>query len=282
MKAKRLLYNIFYIAAGSAVYSVAVNMFAVPNGIVQGGLTGLSTMLNHLVPVIPVGAGIFAMNIPLFIAAKRKIGTAFVVSSLAATLAVTVFIDLGSLFIPAFSGDKLLASVFCGVLSGTGLAFVLLSGATTGGTEVIAVLTRMKLPQVSLGRIMLAFDLAVVALSWLVYGELENIMYAIVSLFLSSRMIDLIMYGNSHSKLILAVTEKEEMLSKEIMTKIKRGVTILPVRGGYTGNSKSMLLCAVRASEVTALNRLINETDENAFCIICDIGDVIGEGFRRE
>lgn len=282
MKAKRLLINLIYIVAGSAVYSVAVNAFAVPNEIVQGGLTGLSTMLNHLVPLIPVGVGIFAMNIPLFIAAKRKIGTAFVLSSLFATFVLTLFIDLGSLFIPAFSGDKLLASVFCGVLSGTGLALVLLSGATTGGTEIIAVLARMKLPQLSLGRIMLVFDFSVVALSWLVYGRLENVMYAMVSIFMSTRMIDLIVYGNSHSKLILAVTEKADALSKEIISKMKRGVTILPVKGGYTGNSKGMLLCAVRASEVTRLNRLINEADENAFCIICDVGDVIGEGFTKD
>lgn len=279
MEAKKII-NVIYAVVGAALYAISVNVFAVPNGIVQGGITGISTMLNHLFPVIPVGMAIFAMNIPLFIAAKIKFSTSFVVKSIAVTAMVTVFIDLSSLFLPFYQGDKLLASLFCGAVSGTGLSMILLSGTTTGGTETIAILLRLKFPQLSMGRLMLIVDVIVVSLSWAVYGHIENVMYAVISLFIASRVIDMMINGNEHGKFIFSISDKNREIAKRIMTEARRGVSVIPIKGGYTDSERTLLLCAVRANEIKKIKNIIKETDKTAFSVICDAGEIIGEGFR--
>lgn len=265
---------------GAITYSSAVNIFAVPNGIVQGGFTGLATMLNHLVPAMPVGLSIFLFNVPLFVLAKFMLGNRFVARTIAVTAFFTLAIDSFSFFAPHYTGDTLLASLFCGVLSGAGLGFVLLAGATTGGTELAASLVRKKRPLLSMGSIMLAFDLCVIALSWLVFGRVESVMYAAVTLFVSSKTIDMVLCGADHSKLLFIITAKEKEIVEKITKQVGRGVTALNVTGGYTGEQKSLLLCAVRANEAALVSRMIRETDEGSFTVITEAGDVFGTGFR--
>lgn len=280
MKKKQVFLELLFVLLGAAVYSAAVNMFAVPNGIVQGGFTGLATMLNHLFPAMPVGLSIFLFNIPLFILSKFKLGNRFVLKTLFVTAFFTFAIDVLAPVFPAYKGDTLLAALFCGVLSGLGLGLVLLSGATTGGTELVATLVRQKNPFASIGSVMLVFDLIVVALSWAVFGKLESVMYAAVTLFISSRAIDLVLYGAGHNKLIFIITSKRKEITSIILSSVKRGVTAIDVTGGFSGEKKSLLLCAARASEAARINRTVKETDPKAFTIITEAGDVFGEGFR--
>ena len=279
LKLRRIFSDSALILGGAALFSVGVNMFAVPNGIVQGGLTGISIMLNHIFPVIPIGLSIFASNIPLFVISFLRLGKTFVFKTLGATAVFSGFIDAGAALIAPYRGDVLLASLFCGVLSGAGLGAVLLAGATTGGTETAAMLVRQKKPFASVGSIMLAFDLVVITLSWAVFGKLESVMYAAVTLFVSSKMIDLVLYGAGHSKLIFIVTEKGAQLTKKITEVLKRGVTAVPVTGGYTGEKKTLLFCVVRASEAVSLSRMTKETDPDAFTVITEAGEVLGRGF---
>lgn len=279
MKLRHILSDTALILGGAALFSVGVNMFSVPNGIVQGGLTGVSTMLNHLFPVIPIGLSVFVLNVPLFIISFMRLGKAFVLKTLGATAVFSVLIDAGAAFIPPYRGDVLLAALFCGVLSGAGLGAVLLAGATTGGTETAALLVRQKKPFSSVGSIMLVFDLVVITLSWAVFGKPENVMYAAVTLFVSSKTIDLVLYGAGHSKLVFIVTEKGEMLTEKITGLLKRGVTSVHVTGGYTGKKKTLLLCAVRASEAALLSRITKEADPQAFTVITEAGEVLGRGF---
>lgn len=279
-KRKRTFIDIIMIIVGSVLFSVSVNMFSVPNGIVQGGLTGVSIMLNRLFPVIPVGTAIFMMNIPLFTAGYLKIGKSFILKTVAATFIFSAVIDLGELFIPAYSGDPLLAALFCGVFSGSGLALVLISGATTGGSEIIAMLVRRKAPNVSIGRMILIVDLVIIAASYFVYRNIESIMYAAVALFVSSKMIDFIITGAGHNKMIFVITTMPKKISVAVMTKMRRGVTVIPATGGYTGSEKSMLFCVAGASEISRINRLVTQTDSKAFTVISDVGEVFGEGFR--
>lgn len=279
MKSKHSFFDLALILGGAVLFSAAVNIFAVPNGIVQGGLTGISTMLNHLFPVVPIGLSVFVLNIPLLIVSFFRLGKAFVFKTLAAVVTFSVSIDVGAVVAVPYQKDVLLASLFCGVLSGAGLGAVLLAGATTGGTETVALLIRQKRPFASVGSIMLAFDLVVIALSWAVFGKPESVMYAAVTLFVSSKTIDLVLYGAGKNKLFLIVTEKGAILSKKITELLKRGVTAVPVTGGYTGEKKTLLLCAVRAGEAITLNRTIKETDPNAFTVITEAGEIFGRGF---
>lgn len=280
VKKNSIISDVLLWIIGSCVFSVAMNMFAIPNDIVLGGLTGIATLLAHIFPVIPIGTAILFMNLPLFTLARVILKGRFLFRTIIATVFYTVAIDLGALFIPAYNGDKLLSCVFCGVLSGLGLALVFMTGATTGGTDIIAMLLRKRYPHLYMGRIMLFLDGAIVLSSYLVYGRIESIMYASIVIFLASKVIDFILYGSVYGKVLFVISEKSESLSKGIMETIGRGVTILPVTGGYTGKQKSLILCAVKLAQIRNTLRFIKEIDPDAFTIVCDAGEIVGKGFE--
>ncbi|MBO5936304.1 MAG: YitT family protein [Clostridia bacterium] len=278
MKIKNMLWDSLLIITGSAVFSISVNMFSAPNNIVQGGLTGIGTMANYLFS-LPIGTVILMLNIPLFGLALKYLRLKFVIRTVISTLVFTALIDLGAYVIPEYKGDMLLGCIFCGMLSGTGLALVFLAGATTGGTDIIAMLVRRKRPDVSMGSIMLFADMAVIGLSFLVYREIESIMYAVIVIFISAKAIDFVLYGRDHTKLIFIITAKKETLLSAILLEIGRGASVLPVTGGYTGKDKSLILCAAKKTQIREILRLTAHKDPEAFTVVCDAGQVVGEGF---
>lgn len=279
MKIKKAAINCFYVIVGSALFSLSVNMFSVPNEIVQGGLAGISIMINRIFPVVPVGLSVFVLNIPLFIIGYFRLGKSLVLKSVATTFVFTSFIDIGELFIPSYTGDIFLACVFCGVFAGVGLGFILLAGATTGGTEIIAVLIKQKRGDISVGRLMMFVDLVVLSLSYIVFRSLESTMYAVVTLFVTSKVIDLVLVGTGTSKAFIIISENADMITQKILSEISRGVTVIPAKGGYTKEEKQIIFCVVRASQVTAVKRLVTENDKSAFSFVADIGEVMGLGF---
>ncbi len=272
--------DVLYFTAGGALYALSVNMFTAPNDILPGGFTGVGTLLNHLFSV-PIGTTVFLLNVPLFLISFRKFGLPFILKTVCATFLMSVLIDLCASFLPVYSGDKLLSSLFGGILSGAGLGIVFLRGATTGGTDILSKLLRLRFPQLSMGRVILFLDLLVIAASFAVYRSLENVLYALVVIYVSSQTIDLVQTGLSHDKLLFIVTEKGEPAVREIVETLDRGVSVLDVRGGYTGTERKMLFCAVRASDVVRVTKTVRETDANAFIVISEISDILGEGFKR-
>lgn len=279
-KIKRLTADAFLIVIGSVLFSVSVNMFSVPNAIVQGGLTGISIMIKSVFDFIPVGTAIFVLNIPLLVLGFMKIGGRFIFKTLIAIVVSTAATDIGSLFIPPYTGDILLACIFCGVFSGLGIALIMLAGATTGGTEIISMLVRLKAPDIPIGRMILFVDLAVITVSFAVYRRAEAIMYALVALFVCVKMIDFILGGAGHNKMMLIITEHPKKVCSAVMNTINRGATVIPASGGYTGEKKSLIFCVARASEASAVNRKLSEIDENSFTVVGDVGEVLGNGFR--
>ena len=278
MKIKNILRDLFLVASGSAIFSISVNMFSSPNNIVQGGLTGIGTVMNYLFS-LPIGAVMLVLNIPLFALALKQLRLKFVIKTVISTFIFTSLIDLGSYIIPAYKGDVLLGCIFCGVLSGVGLALVFLTGSTTGGTDIIAMLIRKKRPDISVGNIMLLADLGVIGLSFLVYGKIESIMYAVIVIFISAKAIDFVLYGREHTKLILIITTRKEQLLSSILLEIGRGASVIPVTGGYTGKEKNLILCAAKKIEIREILRLTADSDPEAFTVICDAGQVVGKGF---
>ena len=278
MKIKYLLRDLCLVAGGSAIFSVSVNMFSSPNNIVQGGLTGIGTVANYLFS-LPVGAVMLVLNIPLFLLALCCLRIKFVIKTIISTVIFTALIDLGAYVIPPYKGDMLLGCIFCGVLSGVGLAFVFLTGATTGGTDIIAMLIRKKKPNISVGNIMLLSDLVVILLSFVVYGEIESMMYAVIVIFISAKAIDFVLYGREHTKLLFIITCEKEAVLSAILLEIGRGASVLPVTGGYTGKDKHLILCAAKKIQIREILHLTQVKDPEAFTVICDAGQVIGEGF---
>ena len=266
-------------AAGGALYAAAVRVFLAPNDILLGGFTGISTVLHHLFGT-PIGTVVFLLNIPLLVLAYRKFGAAFLLRTGLATLLSSAFMDLFALFLPVYTGDRLLGALFGGILGGAGLGLVFLRGATTGGADILSKLLRLKFPQMSMGRLILLLDLAVVLLSFAVYRSFEAVLYSLVAIYVSAQAVDLAQTGLSHDKLLFIVTEKGETAVREIVETLDRGVSVLDVRGGYTGEKRQMLFCAVRASDAARLAKAVRALDDSAFIVISDISDVLGEGFK--
>ena len=278
MKIKYLLRDLCLVVSGSAIFSVSVNMFSAPNNIVQGGLTGIGTVANYLFS-LPIGTVMLVLNIPLFALALRHLRLKFVIKTVVSTFIFTTLIDLGAYVIPPYKGDMLLGCIFCGMLSGTGLALVFLTGATTGGTDIIAMLIRKKKTNISMGNIMLFADLIVILLSFVVYREIESIMYAVIVIYISAKAIDFVLYGREHTKLIFIITAKKDAVLSAILLEIGRGASVLPLTGGYTGKEKNLILCAAKKIQIREILRLTQAKDPKAFTVVCDAGQVIGEGF---
>ena len=266
-------------AVGSVLYALSVAMFTAPSDIAPGGISGIATLLNFLFD-LPIGAVVIAMNLPIVILGWIKLGHAFVLKSAVCMAGSSVLIDLFAEWITPFSGDTILVALAGGVLMGAGLGLIFMRGASTGGTDIVAQLLERKLRHIPIGRFMLLLDVIVVAASVFVYGHLENALYAGVTIFVSSQLIDVFIYGNDAGKMLLILSTKEAEITDAIITQIDRGVTLLDAKGGYTRAPKEMLLVAVRRNEVYPVKRLVYDIDPNAFVITATTDEVLGEGFK--
>lgn len=278
--AKKAAIDFLYFSAGGALYALSVDMFTAPNGILLGGFTGIGTILNYLFSV-PIGTAVFLLNVPLFLTAFHKFGFRFIVKTVLATFLMSLFMDVFALFVPVYTGDKLLSALFGGILGGAGLGLVFLRGATTGGTDILSKLLRLRFPSFSMGRMVLLLDLAVIAVSFFVYKSLENVLYSLVVIYISAQCIDLVLSGFSHDKLLFMITEKGADAVREITSTLDCGVSVLAVRGGYSEHARQMLFCAVRAGDANRVAKAVQELDGNAFIVITEAAEIRGEGFYR-
>lgn len=278
--AKKAAIDFLYFSAGGALYALSVDMFTAPNGILLGGFTGIGTILNYLFSV-PIGTAVFLLNVPLFLTAFHKFGFRFIIKTVLATFLMSLFMDVFALFVPVYTGDKLLSALFGGILGGAGLGLVFLRGATTGGTDILSKLLRLRFPSFSMGRMVLLLDLAVIAVSFFVYKSLENVLYSLVVIYISAQCIDLVLSGFSHDKLLFMITGKGADAVREITSALDCGVSVLAVRGGYSEHARQMLFCAVRAGDANRVAKAVQELDGNAFIVITEAAEIRGEGFYR-
>ncbi len=267
------------ITLGSLIAAVGVALFLVPNKIASGGVSGFSTIIYYLTGW-PVGTLMIICNVPLFFLGFRRFGYRSMVRSLYGALILSVFIDLLAFWQgdSKFVGDPLLASLYGGVLTGIGLGLVFRSGGTTGGTDLLARLLYSNLG-LSLGSTLLTVDGFVILLA-AIFFDLELALYALIAVYITSRMIDVVLEGISYHKAVLIISDKYEALGKMLLSRLDRGITGLVSRGIYTGKTREALLCVVGQGELTALKEMIYEVDANAFIIITQAHEVLGEGFR--
>ena len=264
---------------GCTLYAAAINFFNVPNQISQGGFSGLAIVINH-VTSLPVGAVNLALNIPILLIALKFIGKKFVLKTLWVTVLLSVIIDLVALIPYEYTADTLLASIFSGALLGAGVALVAARGSTTGGTDVLSKLLRLVFPHMSYGKLVMFSDMVVIAISAIVFRSIESALYAAVVIFVSSRVIDYILYGMSKSKMLMVVTDHADRISQELVNSSPRGVSIVPAKGAFTGQDKNMLICVLRSNEVAPAIKLIKSIDPNTFTIITEANEIIGKGFK--
>ena len=263
------------ILIGSFLGAAAYPLFLTPNSIAPGGVTGVATILNHLF-LWPVGTVSLLLNVPLFIIGYRAMGRIFVFRSLVATVVFSLLIDV--LPFSPMTQDPLLATLYGGVLLGAGLGLIMRGGATTGGTDMVARMVHRRLSYISTGAFLFAIDFLVVAAAGVLIGTSEAL-YALISIFLSAKVMDAVIIGFSGNKACYIISDKWERITERIIHEMDRGVTQLVSRGGYTGTERLTLLCVISRSEIIALKRILSEEDEKAFIIIVDAHETIGDGF---
>ena len=280
-KAKECILDLLLMTLGSLIYAVSVNCFSAPNNIAPGGVTGVATMLNYAFGT-PIGAVVFLINIPIVLWAGLEIGYKLVAKSMLAITLNALAIDLVGLVAVPYRGDPIIYTLLGGVCEGLGLSLVFMRGATTGGTDMIARVLNARLRFLSMGKLMLFADGCVILASAFVFQSLESAVYACVFVFVSTKIIDAVLYGVDvgSGKLFFIVSERSEEIGQRILDEMERGVTFLRSRGGYLKREGEMLLCAVRRFEVARISAIVRETDPEAFVMVGDAGEITGEGFR--
>ena len=267
------------ITLGSILYALAYNIFYAPNLVAMGGLTGLGQVLNALIPVLPVGTTVFVMNVPLFFLGWKFIGGHLLVSSLYAMTFSSFAIDVMDMIYQFPPMDTMLAAIFGGALLGAGIGLVFSQGATTGGTDLIARLLKLKFAWLPMGTLVLIPDFIVIVLAAIAFGKVESALYGLVSLFITSKVMDMVLYGMDSSKVAYIISDSCKEITDAVMA-MDRGATILHGEGAYSGDEKKVLMVAFKQKEIVPLKEKVNEIDPHAFLIVCDAHDVLGEGFR--
>jgi len=275
---KQTIYDYFWITIGSIITAAGLVMFLIPNKIAAGGVSGLSTVIYYLFG-LPVGMVSLAINIPLFIIGVKEMGAKFGIRTLYGIFLLSFGIDLLNTYLPVLTHDPLLASIYGGGVSGLGLGLVFRSKGTTGGTDLVAQLIN-KFTGISVGKSLMIIDFCVIALAGIVFNA-EIALYAFIAMMITGKAIDIVQEGLKISKGTFIISDYSEEIRKNILEKMDRGVTILKGKGGFTEHNKDVLLCIISRSEVSDLKRIVHNIDENAFVIITEVHEVLGEGFNE-
>ncbi len=277
---KSILMDAVMIALGGSLFALAFSLFLAPNEINAGGVSGLAMIIVELAGAGSVGLISLLINVPLFIIGFRSVGAKFFVGSLVGMLFSSLLIDVFSL-LPIPQTEPLLGAIFGGLLAGLGLGLVFTRGASTGGVDIIARLLKRKFRNNSMGRLMLLIDGFICLLTGIVYGDLNSVLYCFVTLYLSSVALDNVVYGFEFSRVAIIISDQYEAIVKNIGEKLDRGATYLKGEGSYEHKDKMVILCAVKRRQLAELKDAVIEIDPNAFVIVQEAHQVLGEGFGR-
>jgi len=279
-RARQILLMFLKILVGSVIDAAGISFLLYRNGIIMGGVMGISMILNRLL-LTPVGMVTIVLNIPLFILAWKKVGSNFLFGSLLGLVLSSVILDLLELVPPiTLTTNPLLAGLFGGFLAGLGQGIVYSAGGSTGGIDIVAKILRHYFPYINYGKMVMALNAVIFIAYALVLAEYEAAMYSVVASFVVSRMVDTVLYGLNYSKVCYIITEKSEEISKAITGELGRGVTMLYGRGAFSGKDKMVLLCAIKKQQILGLKKVVKRFDPDAFVIISETREVLGYGFQ--
>jgi uncharacterized membrane-anchored protein YitT (DUF2179 family) len=275
----KIVREYLFILLGVFLTAVGLDMFLVPNKIAAGGVSGIATIVYYLTQ-FPVGTVMLLINVPLFILGISKLGLKFGIRSLFGTITLSLFTDLISGMVKVPTRDPLLASIYGGIVVGIGIGIVFRNKGTTGGTDFIAAVVNnyMKL---SVGVVLFVVDAAVIIAAGIVFKSAELALYALLTVLIVARVIDMVQEGFSYAKAAIIISQKPDEVSEVILTKLDRGVTALHGVGMYTGTNRNIIFSVVTRSEIAVLKELVHSIDPHAFVILTDVHEVLGEGFKR-
>ena len=268
----------FFIVLGALIMAVGLELFLVPNSVIDGGITGISIMLSYISGV-KLGIFVLLLNIPFFYLGYKHIGKTFAFSTLFGIVMLSLFISLlhGA---PKFTGDVLLAAIFGGIIIGVGIGIVMRNGGTLDGTETLAVLFSKNLP-FSVGEIIMFINLFILGTAGFVYSW-DRAMYSLLAYFVASKTIDVVILGLEESKSVWIISDKHKEIGEALLARLGRGVTYLNGEGAYSGDDKKVILCIITRLEEAKLKGIVDEIDSEAFLAIGNVAEVRGGRFKKK
>ena len=266
------------ILIGALITGASYTYFFIPNNIAPGGITGVATVLNHLIGWPPVGTLSFLLNIPLFLLGYKSGGKLFVLRSFIAMMLLSLFIDI----LPGgpITDDGMLASIFGGIFLGLGLGLVLRAGATTGGTDLAAQMVHKRLSFISVGTFLFAIDCMVITMAGLVF-DVQAALVALIALYVSAKVMDTIIKGWNTEEQMMIISDKAKEIARRINTEMDRGATFIEATGAYTGEKRGMIYCVVTRAQIMQIKSIVGSADPHAFVTVSAAHEVMGEGFKQ-
>ncbi len=264
---------------GASLYAFAISNIADPNSMAPGGVAGLSIILSRVLP-LQTGTIIWCINIPILLVGWWKFGGKFILSTVYCTALLSVLTNVFSL-IPPLTTDVLLAAIYGGTLMAVGIGLVFKAGSTTGGSDVIVKLLRLKFPHMKTGALFLILDAAVVACSAIVFHNIETALYAGLTVFVCSNVLDLVLYGKDGAKLIYIISDKAEEIAQRLLAELDLGVTFVRGTGAYSGKDKKVIMCVVKKHVAPKTEDVVKEEDPMAFMIVTSAAEIYGEGYKN-
>jgi uncharacterized membrane-anchored protein YitT (DUF2179 family) len=269
--------RILFMMIGAALASIGLEIFLIPNHIIDGGVVGISIMASHLTR-LPLGLFIFVLNIPFFIVGYKQIGKTFTISTLFSVLCLSIGVSFLHP-IPGLTQDVLLATVFGGIILGVGVGLIIRNGGSLDGTEIVAIILD-KRSSFSIGEIVMFFNLFILSSAGFVFGW-DRAMYSLIAYYIAFKTIDIVVEGLDESKAVIIVSESHKDISEAIMARLGRGVTLLDGKGGYKGNKTNVLYVVVSRLEISKLKDIVSGFDEDALITIGNV-ELAGKKYMKK
>ena len=272
--------NMALLLVGALIYGIGTHAFVEPAHIAPGGAMGIALMVNHFAD-LPIGLLTLAINIPLLVLAWFSLSHRFAVSTAFATAVCSFILDfMVAPVCPVYTGDRILCSLYGGILSGVGMGLIFMAGMTTGGSDILGYVLQKKRPQLSIGRALMAVDGVILLMSIYVFGNIDAALFGLVSLFATTKVIDSVIYGGDASTMATVVTRKPREIARRIIADLDRSATLVQATGAYSGKDTSVLLCTVRKSQFQRLRKIVCEAEPGAFLMATEASEVLGDGFK--
>lgn len=260
-------------------YAVGISLFVEPNNIASGGVTGIAIILNKAIGG-STGIWFFVINIPILLIGMWKFGFKFLMSTVYCTTIISVFTDLLSHYGSPLTNDVLVATIAGGMLTAIGMGGVFKAGATTGGMDIVVKLCKLKFPYMKTGSLFLIMDFLVVLASAFVFQDIDRAFYSAMEVFVTSTLLDLVLYGKDGAKLIYIISDKSEKIAARLLDELNIGVTYMEGQGAYSGREKKVIMCVTKKQIAPRAEEIVKEEDPNTFMIVSSASEIYGEGYK--
>ncbi len=277
---KNKIKSLMLLLVGVFTYTIGTQSFVVPARIAPGGAIGIALMINYLTQ-LPVGAVTLAINLPLLLLSWFYLGRRFTLQTAFATVLVSVVLDMiVAPLCPMYTGDRLMQSIYGGMIVGLGMGVIIRTGYSTGGTDIAGFLMNKIFPRYSIGNALMLIEAAILILSAFVFRDIDAGLFGFLSVFVQTKMIDAVVYGGDECRQVMIVSDISERIAQRIIDELERTATFVLGKGAYTGKTVDVLYCTVRRSEFVHLKKIIYESDEKAFVMVLEASEVFGLGFK--